>query len=401
MTLLFWACSLLTVVGLTVSLLQLIALRQTVARQRRTALRTGQFPPISVLKPLKGIDDNLFDNLASFCTQDYPEYEVIFSLQDRNDPAAKIASRVLERHPDRNISIVIERCARGLNPKVNNLLPAYRASRYDTVLISDSNVMVGPDYLRAIAGRLQEPGVGLVSNLIQGTGGRTLGAVLENLHLNTFIAGSVSFLDRFLRMPCVIGKSMLMRKRDLEAIGGLEAVKDVLAEDFIIGREMHKAGMRVVLSSYRVQNVNQHWSIRRFLNRHTRWAKLRWKIGGLRYLSELLANPVLIGSLPLLVQGPSRAAAALAAGTALVKAAVDGIQGRLLGADMPARVYLIGPFKDLLIGALWLIPLLSSTVLWRGNRYRIIDDSRLVLVDESGLLSWRFRLADAIRERFA
>jgi ceramide glucosyltransferase len=401
MTILFWTCAVLAAAGMTTVLLQYLAVRQAVRERLRTGPEPADLPPVSVLKPLKGIDDNLFDNLTSFCTQDYPEYEVIFSLQDGNDPAAKIARKVAERHPGGNITIVIERCGRGKNPKVNNLIPAYRASRYDTVLVSDSNVQVGPDYLRAVAGRLREPGVGLVSNVIRGTGGRSLGAVLENLHLNTFIAGSVCFLDRFLKIPCVIGKSMLMRKRDLEAIGGLEAVKDVLAEDFIIGREMRRSGKRVALSAYQVQNVNQHWTVRRFLNRHTRWAKLRWKIGGLRYLAELLANPVLIACLPLLVGGLAPSALALAGATALAKTALDRAQGVVLGADLPARAYALAPFKDLLIGALWAVPLLSATVLWRGGRYRIVEDSRLVPVEETGVLSWRFRIADAIRERFA
>jgi len=141
-----------------------------------------------------------------------------------------------------------------------------------------------------------------VSNLIRGVGGRSIGAVLENLHLNSFIIGSVSFLDQFLGMPCVIGKSMLMKKEDLQALGGLEAFKDILAEDFIIGREMTKAGKKVALSNYLVSNVNEYWDVKRFLNRHTRWGKLRWRIGGLKYFSEILANPVFVAALPVVAK---------------------------------------------------------------------------------------------------
>ncbi len=140
--------------------------------------------------------------------------------------------------------------------------------------------LVDKNYLKEIMGHTKDPEVGLVSNLIQGVGGRSFGALFENLHLNSFIIGSVSFLDRFLSMPCVIGKSMLMKKHDLEMLGGLTAFKDILAEDFIIGREMKRSGKRVVLSNYLVSNVNEYWGVKRFLNRHTRWGKLRWKIGG-------------------------------------------------------------------------------------------------------------------------
>src|SRR5512139_1346693 len=154
MTTLFWTCAVLAAAGILLYGLQVIAVRRAVRPDRAGApdrMPDAVLPPLSVLKPLKGIDDNLFDNLSSFCTQDYPAYEIILSLQDRNDPAARIARAVKERHPHRSITILFERCNRGLNPKVNNLIPAYRASRYDTVLISDSNVQVGPDYLRNVA----------------------------------------------------------------------------------------------------------------------------------------------------------------------------------------------------------------------------------------------------------
>ncbi len=399
MNILFWVCTGLTAAGLTIFLLQIIAVRKMLTPPQEEPSCGANFPPISVLKPLKGIDDNLYDNLDSFCRQSYPAYEVIFSLQDHNDPAYKLACKIKEKYPDREIRIVIEPYTRGMNPKVNNLIPAYQASRYDIILISDSNVLVGPDYLRSIGRHLSDPSVGLVTNLIRGTGARTLGSLFENLHLNSFIVGSVCFLDRYLRMPCVIGKSMLMRKKDLEAIGGLESVKNVLAEDFIIGREVHRSGKRVVVSGYLINNVNQYWGLSRFLNRHTRWAKLRWKIGGARYVSEILTNAVFISCLPLLVAGPSTATVALACAAASVKAAGDRHLGIRTGTVMRAPAYLLAPLKDILIGLLWFVPLLSDRVAWRGNRYRIDRDSRLAPAPENGLWSLPYRIADAIRER--
>jgi ceramide glucosyltransferase len=225
----FWIFSLAACIGVIGYLAQIIAVRKTISHKDGNPDNTETqseraLPPISILKPMKGLDDNLFDNLDSFCRQDYPCYELIFSLQDYNDPAYKIAAKIKDRHPDKDISIVVEKCEVGLNPKVNNMIPAYRTAKYEHILISDSNVMVGPEYLRALSIKMTEEGVGLVSSLIRGVQGRTLGSALENLHLNSFIAGSVCFLDRFLNMPCVIGKSMLMRKKDLELIGGLRSV---------------------------------------------------------------------------------------------------------------------------------------------------------------------------------
>jgi ceramide glucosyltransferase len=411
---LFIICAAISLVGIILTLLQAGTVWAAVKRDRKpTAGKpdsdTGYYPPISILKPLRGLDDNLFDNLSSFCTQDYPDYEVLFSLQDRNDPAYKVAKKVQDKHPGSNITIVVERCSAGLNPKVNNLIPAYRKSRYPYILISDSNVMVGRDYLAETMRHAQDPPVGLVSNMIRGVGGRSIGAVLENLHLNSFIIGSVSFLDRFLGMPCVIGKSMLMKKDDLRAIGGLEAFKDILAEDFIIGREMQKAGKRVVLSNYLISNVNEYWDVKRFLNRHTRWGKLRWRIGGAKYLSELLANPVFVSVLPVILTGPSRLTMAFAGLISLIKVLADSITGRRIEArgndyrpiERSPFAYFLVPLKDILIGGLWFVPLVSATVVWRGNRYLIGSDSRLAPCPETGIWSWGYRITDVIKERFA
>ncbi len=410
---LFLICAAVSITGIILYLFQVGAACSMVKQNRPAAGGTstthaGFLHPVSVLKPLRGLDDNLFDNLASFCTQDYPSYEIILCLQDLNDPACKVAKKIQDKYPDQNISIVVEKCTAGLNPKVNNLIPAYRKSRHSYVLISDSNVMVGNNYLREIMRHTIDPSVGLVSNPIRGIGGRSIGAVLENLHLNSFVIGSVSFLDRFLKMPCVIGKSMLMKKDDLEALGGLGAFKDILAEDFIIGREMQRAGKKVVLSSYLISNVNEYWDIKRFLNRHTRWGKLRWQIGGIRYFSEILANPVFVAALPVLFK-PSREALSFAAIVGLIKVLGDSVMGRRItsrsgeqGIQAPSPLtYFLAPLKDLIIGIVWFVPLLSSTIVWRGNRYVIGKDSRLSPCSESGFWSWGFRITESIRARVA
>jgi ceramide glucosyltransferase len=400
----FLIFAVLTVFGLIGYGLQISAVRSylknTEKQRYADAVSPCHFTPVSILKPLKGLDDNLFDNLESFCMLDYPEYEIIFSLQDHNDPAYKVARKIKEKYPNKQISIVIEECSTGLNPKVNNLIPAYANAKYEYILISDSNVMVNRDYLREIMKHFGNPGVGLVTNLIRGIGGRTLGSVFENLHLNTFIIGSVCFLDRYLKMPCVVGKSMLMRKRDLESIGGFKAVKDVLAEDYIIGKKMQKKGKKVILSNYLINNVNEYWGLKKFLNRHTRWGKLRWRIGGLKYFSEIITNIVFMSFLPIFFWEPSRLTVSFTVLIGCIKVIGDFYMGRKIRTDMNPLWNIFSPVKDLIIGFIWFIPLLSNTIVWRGNRYIIHKDS-LLSSCVTGLGSWKYRLADAIKARFA
>jgi ceramide glucosyltransferase len=399
---LFWICTGITLIGVIGYLLQMIAVRScTTPRSSGEALPScTNLSPVSILKPLKGLDDGLFDNLESFCNLDYPAYEIIFALQNRNDPACKVAEKIKEKYPLRDISIVVEYCNEGLNPKVNNLIPAHKKAKYDLLLISDSNVRVDKNYLTAIAGHMTDPSVGLVSNMIKGVNGRTVGAVLENLHLNSFIVGSVCFLDRYLKMPCVIGKSMLMRKDDLETIGGFGGVKDLLAEDYIIGERIYKLGKKIVLSNHIIRNVNEYWEVGKFLNRHTRWGKLRWHIGGVKYFPELIGNAVFISCLSL-VFSPLRLALLLAGAVSTVKVVRDFYIGRKLGAGMNPLLYLLAPLKDLLIGFIWFVPVLSNKVVWRDNKYLIGKDSQLFPCPPAAKRQRRPAIIAAIRTKLA
>ena len=400
---LFWIFGAVTLWGLIIYVLQIIAVRSALSPTRnreRHSVPSQSYPPISIIKPLKGLEDNLFGNLESFCLQDYPEYEIIFSLQDENDPAYKVVRKVKEKFADKPISIVIERCHHGLNPKVNNLLPAYRHSKYPVILISDSNVMVDPFYLRTIAKPMDSPEVGLVCNLIKGIGGKTFGSIFENLHLNSFILGNICFLDKYLGIPCVVGKSMLMRKSDLEAIGGLGSVKDILAEDHFIGEKIRGQKQRVVISNYLINNVNEYWNLRRFINRHVRWGKMRWKIGGMKYLLELTINPVFTAFLPLLLLGPTEKTLSLLTLVSLMKITGDFYLGRSISRPIHPFFYLLSPIKDLLIGLIWFVPFADDTVVWRGNRYLMGKDTKLYLCPERGG-AWMYRIMNGIKAKLA
>jgi len=399
---LFLIFSSLAFIGLVIFCLQIWAVRSTVTKEEQTASeRTAVLPPISVLKPLKGLEDNLFDNLASFCMQDYPEYEIICSLQDMNDPAYKVAEKVREKFPERRIVILVERRTDGLNPKVNNLCAAYRQAQHPTILISDSNVMVHPGYLKRIGRFMGDGKVGLVTNLIRGVGARTIGSMFENLHLNSFILGNVCFLNKLVGIPCVIGKSMLMRKEDLEAIGGLRAFKDVLAEDHLIGEKIRRQGQKVIVSSDLIDNVNEYWDFKKFINRHVRWGKMRWKLLGFKYALELFSNPVLLACVPILFYGFSHESLLLALCVGMMKGMGDLYLGQLIGAQLKPWFYVLSPFKDLLMGFVWFIPFVSDTVTWRGNRYLIARDTLLSPCPPAGVWALKYRVADVIRARIA
>jgi ceramide glucosyltransferase len=339
---------------------------------------TGFCPPISILKPLKGMDDDLFDNLVSFCNQDYPEYEIIFSLEEANDPARKMAQKIRKMYSHKKISIAVKQRDCALNPKVNNLISAYRIAQFPYILISDSDVRVDKDYLREIIRHMEDPGVGLVSNLIRGIGSRTLGSLLENLHLNSFVIGNVALLTTFFKMPVVVGKSMLMRKKAFEEIGGFDAMKNVLAEDYIIGQRMQKKGARIITSGHVVNAVNHYRTMKQFFKRHARWGKLRWKLGVIGYVSEILSNAVFISCFPLVLLGLTAHTISFTTAVFLIKILGDYSLGKRIRSAHRFFHYLLSPIKDIIIGCIWFVPFVSRTVMWRRHKYKITKGSVLV-----------------------
>ncbi len=363
------------ILGFLVYFFQILALRKKLKENYESSFMPG----ISIIKPLKGLDDNLYENLVSFCKQDYPLYEVILSLEDYNDPAYKVAKMIKNIYPQK-VKIVVDDSAKALNPKVRKLIAGYSEAKYDCFLISDSNVYVEPDYLQKTASALGDD-VGVVTNLIVGVRGKSLGAILENLQLNTFIILGNCFLDVFLKIPCTIGKSMLMRKKDFEEIGGFDAISDVLAEDFMIGKLMHEKGKKVILSNYIIQNVNEYWSIKRFFNRHTRWAKMRWKIAGPKYFIEPVVNPVFIALFLPVFSNFTKLSIIAFFISLLVKISIDSTVYRMIKQKVSLSI-MLAPIKDMLIGIMWFVPFVTSKVNWRGNLYIISKNTKLIEIKD-------------------
>jgi ceramide glucosyltransferase len=361
---------------------QLFVLRRHV---RAPAARADRRPPISILKPLCGLDDGLKGNLAVFAHLDYPEYEVVLGVRDVRDPAWKVARAAVRRWPGR-FRVVVQRGEPGLNPKVNQLVTLASAARHDVLVVSDSNVRVEPGYLEEVAALLADEQVGLVTHLIAGEGEASLGSVLDHLHLTASVTPNVLGLKRLVGRDVVVGKSMAVRRADLLAMGGFEAAKDVLAEDYVIGVMVtERLGKRVEIGRRPIRNFSEQRTFLEFVGRYCRWGVLqRQAAGALTYAFAALLNPVLLSAT---AAAASRTTSALyvLVFTCAVKTALDGASARSLRpGGFRVRQLALVPMKDLILGAVWAYCFLRRDVRWRGTRISVERGTRIGLVPEEG-----------------
>lgn len=398
--------SLLLLAAASVGLFALAVQLVCVLRHRREQVlprpEAAARPGISILKPLCGVDDDLEANLEQFASLDYPNYEVILGVKDMRDPAYAVARAVVARWPH-VMRLALQVGEPGLNPKVNQLITLASEARHGLWVISDSNVRVAPGYLGEIAEGFADPEVGCVTHPIAGIGERTVGSLLDNLHLASSAAAGVIAAKRMADKDIVVGKSMALRREDVEALGGFFSVKDVLAEDFVIGLWVtRKLGKRVKVARTPVFNVSLKKRVGDFFKRYVRWSVIHHSsVGTLTYLAQGLLNPVPLALLSAVLEPGVPAFAALAA-VALTKALIDVTVFRLLRPEPVSwRTVPAVLLKDTLLFVAWCNGLFSRTVDWRGNRLRVLPGTRLAPVEAPAPLALTPPQADAGEELVA
>ena len=326
-------------------------------------------PWVSILKPIAGLDDELLENLRSFADLDYPAYELLLGVASLHEPAVPRLRAFLAAHPALQARLIVtaEPSSECPNPKVAQLRVLTCAARGSVLVVSDANVRVPRDYLHGLMGALLRPGTGLVSSLVVGRGERTLGASLDHAHLGAFIAPLVVFASRVLGHTVTIGKSMAMRKTDLERVGGWESVSHVLAEDELLGRRFHAHGYHVELVLSPVENHARSGSVGRTVERHARWTRMRKSIEPRAYALEWLLSPALIAAVTLAIV-PSTLALGMLAATLLFQ-----VLGAALALSVTRKgafgLALLEPLRLAMGTASWALGGVSRRVSWRGREY--------------------------------
>jgi ceramide glucosyltransferase len=334
---------------------------------------TPSVVPVSILKPLKGTDPDMYESFRSHCLQDYPEYEIIFGVSDADDPAIEFVERLKAEFSQIPIRLVFCRKKLGANTKVSNLAQMLTEARYEYIVVNDSDIRVEPDYLRNIAPPLTDPKIGLVTCLYRGVASSTLGSRLESLFISTdFSAGVLvaRFIEGGIRFG--LGSTLAFRRTDLVATGGFEALADYLADDYEIGRRIAALGLDVELSGTVVETFLPRYDLKRFLDHQLRWARTirDSRPGGYAGLAATFGLPWALLTL-VCARGGSWAWALLGAAI-FMRYAVALVVGRGVLRDRQVTSWLaLIPLRDFVAVLVWLIGFTGNTVDWRGDSFEL------------------------------
>lgn len=333
------------------------------------------YPPVSILKPMKGVDPEWLDNITSFVAQEYPEYEVLLGFNDPRDEGLHLANDIAKSSGSR-VRVVVHSTHLGANPKVSNLYGLLHAARYPLLLISDSDIRVNRTYLKGIVGEyLATENVGIVTSLSKIPSALSAGAALESLTNAADFIPSVLVARRLEGVTFGLGPSMMLSKDRLQEIGGLPAFADYLAEDYQIGNRLWKKGYRNILSAHLIENVVGRMRILEYIVHQMRWARTYRACRPRGFFGYGITHMFPFSLLFLILHGPTAFSLSALAAVLVLRCSLVLVVSRKAG--YPTRwlrwLWLL-PAKDLLSFGIWLRCFLGSHIFWRGSHYELLKD---------------------------
>ncbi len=351
-------------------------------------------PPVTILKPICGLDIDAYENFASFCQQDYPDYQIIFGVQDECDPSIEVVRRIIDDFPEIDICLVISDRQIGTNLKVSNLLNAVTKAQYSLLILADSDIRVRTDYLKRVIQPMSDPNVGVVTCLYRSLTQSWVG-IVEAIGISTAYHSGILVAKSLEGIKFALGSTIVIRSTALEAIGGFITIADYLADDFQLGYLSNQLGYKVVLSDYVVEHAIApkslldliHCQIRR--NCCTRVSR-PWG-----HLCLIITYGTITSLLFLIATGGSILGWTIMAITWSTRLIMAWVVGVMNVNDLAARKFLwLMPLSDLLSFAFWCYSFVGNTIKWRGRTLKLTQGGKLELItnDVSKVRQYAFNL---------
>ena len=367
----------------------LVAVGAVRLARRRNTQRVGLFaPPVSLLKPLHGSEPELASHLQTFFEQDYPDFEIIFCARSDQDPGLEIARRVAARYPHVRTRFLCSGNSPYANAKVWSLERMQAAATHQFLVVSDSDVSVTPDYLRAVIAPFEDSRVGLVTCLYRGVAGGSFWSSLEAAGMSIEMSAGVLVAEMFEGMKFALGPTMVVRRASLEELGGFRALGPYHADDFILGNLIAGAGHRVVLSTHAIDHHVLNLSLLSSVLHQIRWMKSTRFSRPKGHLGTGLTFAIpygLMAAVAAVALGHPLLAAGLLFWSWGSRVTLAGLVGRLVVAEPRLlRIMLLYPLRDLLGFGYWMASYFSNQVRWRGQVYNLQHDGFMQQDSEPG-----------------
>ncbi len=377
----------LAVAGLCTCTGFLVLVGVAIARLRRPTVKLpspAPLPPVTLLKPLCGLEPNLRENLASFFDQNYPAYEIVFGLRDPGDPALKVLRSVQEEYPWVPVKVVFSGPPEWPNAKVWSLQKMEAKASHEYLILSDSDVRVSPDYIEQVVRPLFDPSIGLVTCLYRGVPTGGMWSRLEALGMSVEMTAGVLASDLLEGMKFALGPTMATRRDVLDAIGGFAALGQYCADDYVLGNLVYEAGWKVELSQYPIEHFVLNRSFTASMLHQARWMKSARFSRPAGHVASVLSFAMpfaLLGAVAALAAQRPLLGVALLAWGILNRSLMALLAGwKAVGDSNSLRYFWLFPLRDLMGFCFWLASFVGSTVLWRNQTYELLHGGLMVPV---------------------
>ncbi len=353
----------------------IVSLRALQKLAHETPASASHFPAVTLLKPLRGAESGLRENLESFCAQDYPgAVQIVFGVQDEADPAIAVVEDLKARTPRFDIALAVGAREDGSNPKIANLIGMFPHAKHDVLVLSDSDIGVAPDYLRKIVGALEEPGIGAVTCYYRGRARGNVWSRLAAMGIDRFLPNVVCAVSFRLAAPC-FGSTIALKRSLLADIGGFEKFRNDLADDYEIGRSVRGAGLKLAYPPMVLSHSCNEQNFRELFRHELRWSRTIRGIDPLGHAGSLVTYILPLGLVAALLLGGSGPALVALGAIVAVRIYEERRIDRFLGRT-GSSIWLF-PLRDMLFFAVFVGSFFVKQVDWRGSRYRLSGSGEL------------------------